>query len=282
VNTTYGIGGALQSLGGNMMSMAFSNMQDKKLEERKRQAEEAARLLEESRVARTSKPFRTQADPNAQSPWVSKEASGYVTPQGKPSMEMVEEFNSSGRPIGTRPASASESVSLRQEEEALKAQAQEKARLRGREEEEFGMKKEKHKSSLERDKASIASSRASAAYLRSGGSSGRPKAQDEAVLWKDINNLMSDPNYRAAVEAGDASVLREFQPEDSVVKGLRSVAEMAGVPVPGNSGPSILEELQAEQDPVVRAQMLAGFKRRLEQAAARGLSAGKGVKPQKQ
>ena len=289
MNMTYGIGGALQNLGGSMMSMAFSNMQDKKIEERKRQAQEAERLLEEVKVARTSKPFRTQADPNAQSPWVSKEAGGYMTPQGKPSMEMVEEFNSSGRPIGMRPASASESISLRQEEEALKAQAQEKARKYGREEEEFSMKKEKHKSGLDRDAASIESSRASAASsrayaenLKSDGMSGRPKAQDESVLWKDINNLMSDPNYRAAVEAGDASVLREFQPEDSVVKGLRSVAGMAGVPVPGNSGPSILEELQAEQDPIVRAQMLAGFKRRLEQAAARGLSAGKGVKPQKQ
>ncbi len=277
-----GIGEALMGISSMMMGYQMDKNKEAALEKRKKQAEEAARLLEESRVARPSKPFRTQADPNAQSPWVSKEASGYVTPQGKPSMEMVEEFNSSGRPIGMRPASASESISLRQEEEALKAQAQEQARLREREEEEFGMKKEKHNSGLARDAASVESSRASAAYLRSGGSSGRPKAQDEAVLWKDINNLMSDPNYRAAVEAGDASVLREFQPEDSVVKGLRSVAEMAGVPVPGNSGPSILEELQAEQDPVVRAQMLAGFKRRLEQAAARGLSAGKGVKPQKQ
>lgn len=277
-----GIGEALMGISSMMMGYQMDKNKEAALEKRKKQAEEAARLLEESRVARPSKPFRTQADPNAQSPWVSKEASGYVTPQGKPSMEMVEEFNSSGRPIGMRPASVSESLSLRQEEEALKAQAQEQARKYGREEEEFGMKKEKHKSSLARDKAATESSRASAAYLRSGGVSGRPKAQDEAVLWKDINNLMSDPNYRAAVEAGDASVLREFQPEDSVVKGLRSVAGMIGVPVPGNSGPSILEELQAEQDPVVRAQILAGFKRRLEQAAARGLSAGKGVKPQKQ
>lgn len=277
-----GIGEALMGISSMMMGYQMDKNRDAALEKRKKQADEAERLLEEKRVARTSKPFRTQADPNAQSPWVSKEASGYTTPQGLPSMEMVERFNAAGDPLGLRPASASESAALRQEEGALKAQAQEQARKYGREEEEFGMKKEKHKSSLERDKASIASSRAYAENLKSDGMSGRPKAQDEAALWKDINNLMSDPNYRAAVEAGDASVLREFQPEDSVVKGLRSVAGMAGVPVPGNSGPSILEELQAEQDPVVRAQILAGFKRRLEQAAARGLSAGKGVKPQKQ
>ena len=32
MNTTYGIGGALQSIGGNIMQMAFGNMQDKKIE----------------------------------------------------------------------------------------------------------------------------------------------------------------------------------------------------------------------------------------------------------
>lgn len=202
MNTTYGIGGALQNLGGSMMSMAFSNMQDKKIEERKRQAQEAERLLEEAKVARTSKPFRTQADPNAQSPWVSKEASGYVTPQGKPSMEMVEEFNSSGRPIGMRPASASESLSLRQEEEALKAQAQEQARKYKREEEEFGMKKEKHKSSLERDKASIASSRA---YAESGGLSGRPTV--------DPFKEESDLAYLVGTKEGGAGIDAEYQAE---------------------------------------------------------------------
>lgn len=205
MNMTYGIGGALQNIGGSMMSMAFSNMQDKKLEERKRQADEAERLLEEKRVARTSKPFRTQADPNAQSPWVSKEASGYVTPQGKPSMEMVEEFNSSGRPIGMRPASVSESISLRQEEKALKAQAQEQARKYGREEEEFGMKKERHKSSLERDKASIASSRAYAENLRSGGLSGRPTV--------DPFKEESDLAYLVGTKEGGAGIDAEYQAE---------------------------------------------------------------------
>lgn len=209
MNMTYGIGGALQNLGGSMMSMAFSNM----IEERKRQAQEAERLLEEAKVARTSKPFRTQADPNAQSPWVSKEAGGYMTPQGKPSMEMVEEFNSSGRPIGMRPASASESISLRQEEEALKAQAQEKARKYGREEEEFSMKKEKHKSGIARDAASIESSRASAASsrayaenLKSGGMSGRPSVDPFA----DESDLAYLVGTKEGGEQADAQYQQEL------------------------------------------------------------------------
>ncbi len=202
-----GIGEALMGISSMMMGYQM----DKNIEKRKKQAEEAARLLEESRVARPSKPFRTQADPNAQSPWVSKEASGYVTPQGKPSMEMVEEFNSSGRPIGMRPASASESLSLRQEEEALKAQAQEQARLRGREEEEFGMKKEKHNSGLARDAASVESSRASAASsrayaenLKSGGLSGRPV---------DPFKEESDLAYLVGTKEGGAGIDAEYQAE---------------------------------------------------------------------
>lgn len=198
---------------------------------------------------------------------------------------MAQDVNARGLSVGSaRPASQFEKEDYATRNQMAANERAMAADKQMAEMEDRTMKQEQHKSRLAKDKQTIATSKAVAENLRSGGDgvSGRPKAQDESVLWKDINNLMSDPNYRAAVEAGDASVLREFQPEDSVVKGLRSVAGMAGVPVPGNSGPSILEELQAEQDPVVRAQMLAGFKRRLEQAAARGLSAGKGVKPQKQ
>jgi len=200
-----GIGEALMGISSMMMGYQMDKNKEAALEKRKKQAEEAARLLEESRVARPSKPFRTQADPNAQSPWVSKEASGYVTPQGKPSMEMVEEFNSSGRPIGMRPASASESISLRQEEEALKAQAQEQEQARKYGREEFGMKKEKHKSSLERDKASIASSRANAEYLKSGGLSGRPTV--------DPVKEESDLAYLVGTKEGGAGIDAEYQTE---------------------------------------------------------------------
>ena len=207
-----GIGEALMGISSMMMGYQMDKNKEAALEKRKKQAEEAARLLEESRVARPSKPFRTQADPNAQSPWVSKEASGYVTPQGKPSMEMVERFNAAGDPLGLRPASASESAALRQEEEALKAQAQEQARLRGREEEEFGMKKEKHKSGLARDAASIESSRASAASsrayaenLKSGGLSGRPTV--------DPFKEESDLAYLVGTKEGGAGIDAEYQAE---------------------------------------------------------------------
>ena len=253
------VGGVQKVVDANMEEERAASRYKKQLEIQ----EELRKKAEETRVAAT-RMFAQNGD------------------MGPPEL-MAQDVNARGLPVGSaRPASQFE-----KEDHATRNQmaANERALAadkRMAEMEDRTMKQEKHKSSLERDKASIASSRANAENLKSDGMSGRPKAQDEAVLWKDINNLMSDPNYRAAVEAGDASVLREFQPEDSVVKGLRSVAGMAGVPVPGNSGPSILEELQAEQDPVVRAQMLAGFKRRLEQAAARGLSAGKGVKPQKQ
>ena len=200
-----GIGEALMGISSMMMGYQMDKNKEAALEKRKKQADEADRLLEEAKVARPSKPFRTQADPNAQSPWVSKEASGYTTPQGKPSMEMVEEFNSSGRPIGMRPASVSESLSLRQEEEALKAQAQEQARLRAREEEEFNMKQEEHKSSLERDKASIASSRAYAENLESGGLSGRPTV--------DPFKEESDLAYLVGTKEGGAGIDAEYQAE---------------------------------------------------------------------
>ncbi len=180
MNTTYGIGGALQNLGGSMMSMAFSNMQDKKIEERKRQAQEAERLLEEAKVARTR---------------LFKDKAGNLS---------VEEFNASGRPIGMRPASESESFAASQEEAALLKAQQEAEMKRAREEEEFGMKKEKHKSSLERDKASIASSRANAEYLKSGGVSGKPvdPFADE-----------SDLAYLVGTKEGGAGIDAEYQAE---------------------------------------------------------------------
>jgi len=116
MNTTYGIGGALQSIGGNIMQMAFGNMQDKKIEERKKQAEEAARILEESRVARTSRPYMKKGDPKAFSPWMSQESKGYATPTGTPDQLMVSEYNSQGRPIGQRFADPAEKQGYDQEQ----------------------------------------------------------------------------------------------------------------------------------------------------------------------
>ena len=98
-------------------------------------------------------------------------------------------------------------------------------------------------------------------------------------MWKDINNLLGDPDYQAAVQAGDPSVLREMGASDPVIGGLRAAGKAIGVDVPEDSRPNLLREIEQEQDPAVRAQMLASFKRRLEMAAAKGRSGGKGIRP---
>lgn len=280
MNTTYGIGGALQSIGGNIMQMAFGNMQDKKIEERKKQAEEAARILEESRVARTSRPYMKKGDPKAFSPWMSQESKGYATPTGTTDQLMVSEYNSQGRPIGQRFADPAEKQGYDQEQlaaaqtaAAAKSDAEAKMRKENRDE-------MKLRSQLARDKASTAASYANAessrAYAKNLAS---PSVGNEATLWKDINNLLGDPDYQAAVQAGDPSVLREMGASDPVIGGLRAAGKAIGADVPEDSRPNLLREIEQEQDPAVRAQMLASFKRRLEMAAAKGRASGKGIRP---
>lgn len=211
-----GIGGALQNIGGNMMQMAFSDMQDKKIEARKKQEQEAMRLLEETRVARTQ-PYKSPADPKAQSPWISKEAGGYVTPQGKPEQWMVEEFNSQGKPIGSRPASMSEDQQYRYADELAKQKALADAGDLAWKQEERGMKRTKADLDKRKGEQSIKQSKASEAYMRAGGGRNATPV-DPFSTESDLSYLVSS---KEGGEALDAAYQAELQKAFIAAKELK-------------------------------------------------------------
>jgi len=192
-----------------------------------------------------------------------------------PQQLMVEEYNPSGRVIGTRAASKGE------EDEYVQGKQTRAANLAAATfDAEAKMRDEDRKDADLESKVAYRSAAANAANRRNlAKPDGGVKGQSEATLWKDINNLLGDPDYQAAVKAGDPSVLREMGASDPVIGGLRAAGKAIGVDVPEDSRPNLLREIEQEQDPVVRAQMLASFKRRLEMAAAKGRSGGKGIRP---
>ena len=276
-----GIGGALQNIGGNMMQMAFSDMQDKKIEARKKQEQEAMRLLEEARVARTQ-PYKSPADPKAQSPWISKEAGGYVTPQGKPEQWMVEEFNSQGKPIGSRPASMSEDQQYRSADELAKQKALADAGDLAWKQEERGMKQTKAELDLRKGEQSIRTSKASEQYMRSGGGrNATPKAKDPDKVMNDIQTLLRYPENIAAIEAVDPTLLKRIQGggTSGIDNAIKSGLAYFGAK-PQEADGSLWSELEAAGDDELRAQILYGVKRELDAALARGRAGKKGMKPE--
>lgn len=279
MNTSYGIGGALQDVGGNIMQMAFGNMQDKKIEERKKQAEEAARILEESRVARTSRPYMKKGDPKAFSPWMSQESKGYATPTGTPDQLMVSEYNSQGRPLGQRLADPAEQAGYEQEQ-AILAQAnlaaKEKADAAARKENREELKLE---SQLARDKASTAASYANAKSSRAYAKNLASPTGNEEDAMKDVTYLLTDPYAREAIDAGDPNIAGRWGQKPGAIESfIKSALSKAGVEVPEVS-PSVMASLSKTEDPAVRAQIIQTYVRELRQAQAQGLGKLKGVKP---
>jgi len=279
MNTSYGIGGALQDVGGNIMQMAFGNMRDKKLEERKNQAEEAARILEESRVARTSRPYMKKGDPKAFSPWMSQESKGYATPTGTPDQLMVSKYNSLGDPIGQRLADPAEQAGYEQEQlaaaqtaAAAKSDAEAKTRKENREE-------KKLKSQLETDKARQASSYASAESSRAYAKNLANPTGNEQDAMKDVTYLLTDPYAREAIDAGDPNIAGRWGQKPGAIESfIKGALSKAGVEVPEVS-PSVMASLSRTEDPAVRAQIIQTYVRELRQAQAQGLGKLKGVKP---
>ena len=90
------------------------------LEKQEEIRERMRQKADEMRVA-AKQAFMKKGSSTDQSPWVSKDAAGYTTPQGTPDQVMMEEFNNMGKPISTRPASQSESEGYLQEQNALAA-----------------------------------------------------------------------------------------------------------------------------------------------------------------
>ena len=272
MNTTYGIGGALQSIGGNIMQMAFGNMQDKKIEERKKQAEEAARILEESRVARTSRPYMKKGDPKAFSPWMSQESKGYATPTGTPDQLMVSKYNSLGDPIGQRLADPAEQAGYEQEQAILAQANLAAARKENREE-------LKLESQLARDKASTAASYANAESSRAYAKNLASPTGNEEDAMKDVTYLLTDPYAREAIDAGDPNIAGRWGQKPGAIESfIKSALSKAGVEVPEVS-PSVMASLSKTEDPAVRAQIIQTYVRELRQAQAQGLGKLKGVKP---
>ena len=279
MNTSYGIGGALQDVGGNIMQMAFGNMRDKKLEERKKQADEAARILEESRVARTSRPYMKKGDPKAFSPWMSQESKGYATPTGTPDQLMVSKYNSLGDPIGQRLADPAEQAGYEQEQ-AILAQAnlaaKEKADAAARKE---GREELKLQSQLARDEASTAASYANAESSRAYAKNLASPTGNEEDAMKDVTYLLTDPYAREAIDAGDPNIAGRWGQKPGAIESfIKSALSKAGVEVPEVS-PSVMASLNRTEDPAVRAQIIQTYVRELRQAQAQGLGKLKGVKP---
>lgn len=111
---------AFGSLAGNVQADIDSERSLKEQERLMQIQEKLRQKADEMRVA-AKKMFLQKGSSTDQSPWVSKDAAGYTTPQGTPDQVMVEEFNNMGRPISTRPAAASESEGYLQEQNALAA-----------------------------------------------------------------------------------------------------------------------------------------------------------------
>lgn len=274
MNTSYGIGGALQDVGGNIMQMAFGNM----IEERKKQAEEAQRLLEEKRVARVSKPYIQKGDPNGYTPWMSQESKGYATPTGIPDQLMVSEYNSQGRPIGQRFADPAEKQGYDQEQlAAAQTTAAAKSAAEAKERDEA-----RKDADLE-SKVAYRSAAANAANAANRRNLANPTAsapgRSESDLSKTVVNLMGDPDYMAAVNAGDPTVMRRMGGADPIIDNMKRVATALGVPVPKETQSQIEDALQKESTPEGRAKVWEIFLREMDMAAAKGRASGKGIRP---
>lgn len=203
------IGAALQSFGGFVSDRYAQKEAEKKQKEREEAAKRALEEAEKKRIER-----RQLYKKNTDVSWNSNLPSYLKNENTVSAVPMWRELgtNSRGEVVQDIPANEAQLYQIQQEEELLRNQAQEQARLRGREEEEFGMKKEKHKSGLARDAASIESSRASAASsrayaenLKSGGLSGRPTV--------DPFKEESDLAYLVGTKEGGAGIDAEYQAE---------------------------------------------------------------------
>lgn len=196
-----------------------------------------------------------------------------------PQQLMVEEYNPSGRVIGTRAASKGEEdeyVQGKQTRAANLAAAQSEAKMKADRETRA---KEKHESDLKvnkaREAASYASAKSSRAYAKNLAS---PTGNEEDAM-KDVTYLLTDPYAREAIDAGDPNIAGRWGQKPGAIESfIKSALSKAGVEVPEVS-PSVMASLSKTEDPAVRAQIIQTYVRELRQAQAQGLGKLKGVKP---
>lgn len=270
-----GIGDALQDISRMLMGYQMDKNKDAAIEKRKKQAEEAQRLLEEKRVTRVSKPYVQKGDPKGFSPWMSQESKGYATPTGTPDQLMVSEYNSQGRPIGQRFADPAEKQGYDQEQLAA---AQTTAAAKSAAE-----AKERDEARKDADLESKVAYRSAAANAANRRNLANPTAsapgRSESDLSKTVVNLMGDPDYMAAVNAGDPTVMRRMGGADPIIDNMKRVATALGVPVPKETQSQIEDALQKESTPEGRAKVWEIFLREMDMAAAKGRASGKGIRP---
>ena len=200
------------------------------------------------------------------------------TSQG-PAQLQVEEYNPSGRLIGTRLATKGEEEKHVMDKQTRAANlaaatfdAEAKMRKEGREE-------LKLQSQLARDKASTAASYANAESSRAYAKNLANPTGNEQDAMKDVTYLLTDPYAREAIDAGDPNIAGRWGQKPGAIESLiRGVLSKAGVDVPEVS-PSVMASLSRTEDPAVRSQIIQTYVRELRQAQAQGLGKLKGVKP---
>jgi len=195
------------------------------------------------------------------------------TSQG-PAQLLVEEYNPSGRLIGTRLASKGEEekhVTDKQTRAANLAAAKSEAEAKMRDED----RKERDLDSKIKYRAAATSAANRSNLAEPGGST---RGRSEADLSKTVVNLMGDPDYMAAVNAGDPRVMQRMGAPDKIVDAMKSVATGLGVSLPEDTRTTIERDLQKETTPEGRAKIWEIFLREMDIAAAKGRASGKGIR----
>lgn len=195
------------------------------------------------------------------------------TSQG-PAQLQVEEYNPSGRLIGTRLATKGEEekhVMDKQTRAANLAAATSEAEAKMRDED----RKERDLDSKIKYRAAATSAANRSNLAEPGGST---RGRSEADLSKTVVNLMGDPDYMAAVNAGDPRVMQRMGAPDKIVDAMKSVATGLGVSLPEDTRTTIERDLQKETTPEGRAKIWEIFLREMDIAAAKGRASGKGIR----
>lgn len=195
------------------------------------------------------------------------------TSQG-PAQLQVEEYNPSGRLIGTRLATKGEEekhVMDKQTRAVNLAAAKSEAEAKLRDED----RKERDLDSKIKYRAAATSAANRSNLAEPGGST---RGRSEADLSKTVVNLMGDPDYMAAVNAGDPRVMQRMGAPDKIVDAMKSVATGLGVSLPEDTRTTIERDLQKETTPEGRAKIWEIFLREMDIAAAKGRASGKGIR----
>lgn len=256
-----GLGAALQSFGGFMTDRAERKEYEKKEKDRLEAAKKAQEEAERKRVERRQL-YLKQPDYS------------YGPPQlAKPTWYEMG-TNAQGEVVQDIPANAAQLFNIEQEQIAAAqttAAAKSEAEAKMRDED----RKERDLDSKIKYRAAATSAANRSNLAEPGGST---RGRSEADLSKTVVNLMGDPDYMAAVNAGDPRVMQRMGAPDKIVDAMKSVATGLGVSLPEDTRTTIERDLQKETTPEGRAKIWEIFLREMDIAAAKGRASGKGIR----